>query len=113
MKAIALTLLLALGSSAALADASDRRYDPLARMQAQLDLTDQQVTQLEALFKEQRMQYRALRESTQAQMNVILTQEQQDAMAQHRAERQQKWKERQQRRQQNGEYRKKKQPSDR
>lgn len=94
MKKTVLAIALSLAIPAAVAvglgspgEAGVPRGPNVERLAQTLDLTDQQKTQLEAIFAEQGEKRRALREETRARMQEVLTAEQLtqlDEMRQHR-----------------------------
>jgi protein CpxP len=71
--AIPAAIAVGLGSQA---EASPYRGPFVDRLAQKLDLTDQQKTQLKAIFAEQREKRRALREEKRARMQEVLTPEQ-------------------------------------
>ena len=70
----------------------------LERMAEQLQLTDEQKTQMKGLFDEQRAQREAMHEQTRAKMAEILTPEQLQKMDEQREAHKERWKERHNRR---------------
>lgn len=88
---LATVMVLATGfSGALLADShgksGDRYEKHMQYMTEKLELSSEQQGQLKGLHEKQREQRRALRETHQAEVNAILTQEQQAKMAEMRAE---------------------------
>lgn len=100
MKKIA-TVALALFTTAALAGAANAdgpRHGPgsdrmVKHMTQELNLTDQQQSQMKSIFEEQGTKMSALREETKGKIDQVLTAEQQAQAKQLREERMNKWKE--------------------
>lgn len=75
----------------------DRLMDPQRRldhMQRELDLTDEQRSQIEAIFQDHHEQMEALRDSTSDRINGVLTDEQQQQFEGMREERRERFRER-------------------
>ena len=64
------------------------------RLEKKLELSEEQSTQLEAIFQEQGEKMKALHEETQDKMNTVLTPEQQEKLAEMKEERKERWEER-------------------
>ncbi|BBL35666.1 hypothetical protein Nstercoris_01941 [Nitrosomonas stercoris] len=63
----------------------------IERMGKHLSLTDEQKTKLEALFKQNREKFKALREESRTQMQSILTPEQYSKLQETKQQRREKW----------------------
>jgi protein CpxP len=63
----------------------------IERMSEKLELTAEQKSQVEALFKEQHEKRKALHEETHARLTEILTNEQEAKLGQMREDRKQRW----------------------
>jgi Spy/CpxP family protein refolding chaperone len=61
------------------------------RLTKELNLTDEQKTQVEALFKEQHEKFKALHEETNTKLKTILTPEQMNKMEAMQKQHQEKW----------------------
>jgi periplasmic protein CpxP/Spy len=69
------------------------RHGPkIEQLTQELNLTEEQKTQLEAIFKEQRAKHKALREEGRARMNEVLNDEQMAKMKEIRQRRHERWK---------------------
>jgi periplasmic protein CpxP/Spy len=66
----------------------------MERLTKELNLTDEQKTQLETIFKEQRAKHKALREEGHTRMREVLNQEQMKKLDEMRKARHQRWKQR-------------------
>jgi len=63
------------------------------RMAEELDLSEEQRMQVEAVFKEQKPKFEALREETRSRIEAILNEEQRTKMERLKAERKARWEE--------------------
>ncbi|MGR9105797.1 MAG: Spy/CpxP family protein refolding chaperone [Gammaproteobacteria bacterium] len=66
----------------------------IERLTKELQLSDEQKTQLQAIFKEQRAKHKALREEGKARMKEILNAEQLSKLDEMRERRHERWKQR-------------------
>jgi periplasmic protein CpxP/Spy len=66
----------------------------IERLAEELNLTEEQKTSLEAIFKEQRAKHKALREEGRARMKEVLNDEQMAKMKEMRERRHARWKQR-------------------
>ena len=64
------------------------------RLEKKLELSEEQSTQLKAIFQEQGEKMKALHEETQDKMNKVLTPEQQEKLAEMKEKRKERWEER-------------------
>ena len=64
----------------------------IERLTQELNLTDEQKSQLETIFKEQRAKHKALREEGKARMKEVLNDEQMAKMEEMRKNRHERWK---------------------
>jgi len=77
-------------------------YDPghkggehmVEHLEKKLELSEEQSTQLKAIFQEQGEKMKALHEETQDKMNKVLTPEQQEKLAEMKEKRKERWEER-------------------
>lgn len=65
----------------------------MERLEKELSLTADQKSQMEALFKEQKTKFKAIREETQSQMQTILTPDQYTKLEEMKQRRYEKWRE--------------------
>ncbi|MGR9086957.1 MAG: periplasmic heavy metal sensor [Gammaproteobacteria bacterium] len=63
----------------------------MERMTKELNLTDEQKTRVETLFKEQHENYKAIHDETQAKLGEILTPEQMTKMEEVKKQHREKW----------------------
>lgn len=70
------------------------RGDRLERLAEKLDLTDEQKSKVEVIFKEQREKFKAIREETRARMQEVLTPEQMTQLDELKKRRHEKWQKR-------------------
>lgn len=61
------------------------------RLTKELNLTDEQKTKVEALFKEQHEKFKAIHDETDAKLGTILTPEQKTKLEEIRKQRMEKW----------------------
>ncbi|WP_303761367.1 Spy/CpxP family protein refolding chaperone [Alcanivorax jadensis] len=64
------------------------------RLEKKLELSEEQSTQLKAIFQEQGEKMKALHEETQTKMNTVLTPAQQEKLAEMKEQRKARWEER-------------------
>ena len=64
------------------------------RLSQELNLTPEQKTKVDALFKAQHEKFKAIHEETQAKLKTILTPEQMTKMEELKKQRREKWRER-------------------
>lgn len=69
------------------------RAKKMERLEKELSLTADQKSQMEALFKEQKAKFKAVREETHSQMQTILTPEQYTKLEEMKQRRYEKWRE--------------------
>lgn len=62
------------------------------RLTKELDLTPEQKTKVEAIFKEQQEKFKIIHEETQKQLQEVLTKEQMTKMDEMKMQRREKWK---------------------
>lgn len=65
----------------------------IEKMDQELDLSDEQRSQVETLFKEQHAKHKALRDETRGKLNAILSDDQQTKLETLKAERKARWQE--------------------
>ena len=71
------------------------RHGPnMERLTKELNLSDEQKTRLEAIFKEQRAKHKALREEGHALMKEVLNEDQMNKLDEMHKRRHERWKER-------------------
>ena len=70
-----------------------RHSQKIERLTKELNLTDEQKSQLDTIFKEQRAKHKALREEGRTRMKEVLTDEQMQKMDEMRKRRHERWKE--------------------
>ncbi|MBE0436783.1 MAG: Spy/CpxP family protein refolding chaperone [Methylomicrobium sp.] len=102
-KIIAIAMALALPLTAAAfppgsgkGDMEGRHGQRIERLAKDLDLTEEQRTQLESIFKEQHEKYRAIHEETRGRMQEVLNEEQMQKMEALKQQRHEKWQEKRQ-----------------
>ena len=71
-----------------------RHGQRIERMTKELNLTPDQKTKVEALFKEQHEKFKAIHEETQTKLKTILTPDQMTKMEELKKQRREKWRER-------------------
>jgi len=77
-------------------DSEQYRAKKIERLNQELSLTDEQKTQLEALFKEKGEKMKAVREETRSQLQTILTADQYSKLQELKKRRYEKWREKHQ-----------------
>ena len=70
------------------------RGDRFERLAKKLDLNDEQKGKLEAIFKEQREKFDAVRQETRVRMQSVLSPEQMTKLDELKQQRKEKWKKR-------------------
>ena len=98
-KIITLALALALPLTAAAfpggqGDFEGHHANRIERLTKELDLTPEQKTKVEAIFKEQHEKFKIIHEETQKQLQEVLTKEQMTKMDDMKKQRQENWQKR-------------------
>jgi hypothetical protein len=96
-KIITLALALALPLTAAAfpggqGDFEGHHANKVERLTKELDLTPEQKTKVEAIFKEQHEKFKIIHEETQKRLQEVLTKEQMTKMDEMKMQRREKWK---------------------
>lgn len=103
MLGIVFALVLPLSAVAYASEKGDHqqyRAKKMERLEKELSLTEDQKTQMEALFKQQKQKFKAIREETQSELQTILTPEQFSKLEEMKQRRYEKWREKHQARKQ-------------
>lgn len=99
--AIALAFVLPLTAAAFPGSGEGRHHGKrMERLTKELNLTDEQRTQLETVFKEQHEKYKTIHEETRGRMKEVLTEEQMTKLDEMNQRRHEKWQEKRQERRQ-------------
>jgi periplasmic protein CpxP/Spy len=92
---LALALVLPLTAAAFPGDNGDfggHHANRVERLTKSLDLTPEQKTKVEAIFKEQQEKFKSIHEETQKRLREVLTKEQMTKMDDMKKQRREKWK---------------------